>query len=293
EYVDSLIDVGFFVNDLFPSIDDVDYLETFTEKLSKLDIDNVLIQKIVLLNEKLKNIKRCSYLDVDRSFEGIEKDLKSLGVDGKNILHSDLSYALENSFLDKAMFAALPKAFSKYLNITEMGGDFIMRNFLETFTRTYGEDKIPLKIFLDRDVGINMFSSLSTYSDSNEGLFKGVSLTEKASKKRIYELPGYVSKLLSSLKGRCGFDITEFDDVNIPSNILSLGVSFSYGKEGVNSPILVKNYSLSGMTPLIGRFNYLSKHFEQFFRRSKVLEDACHSDNVELAELCHFPGTNI
>lgn len=293
EYIDSLIKLGFFINDLFPSVDDPDFMETFFLKLNNLQCDTEgLVASLSDLKNLLRKIKKGNFHGLTKSLNDIKSEFnRKLDIKQKEFVHCDLQLRLDKNVIDKSTFVNLPKAISKFLNITTPAENALMKRFYEEFSLRYGDAKIPLKLFMDRDNGIDLYFVESTYAASDDDLFKGVNLTDNVVKNARYSFPPHFKRLLPAIQQRKGFDLEEFESVSLVYENINVGVSLSYNDDKPNSPILVNNLLHNNFSSILGRFNYMDADFTDYFQNVQKQEDsAVNQVDYEIVDLCHFPG---
>jgi len=203
----------------------------------------------------------------------------------------DLQFRLDKNIIDKSTFADLPEAISKLLGLAGFAESAVMKRFHDEFSSRYGDAKIPLKLFADRDIGIDLFFDTSTYSTPEDDLFKGVNLSNKESKHEEYSFSSRFDKLIPAITQRKSFNLEELSDVPLAFESLNVGVSFSYNGQAPNSPIFVSTLSHGDFSSILGRFNYMDTDFTAYFQEIQALEDASVDPiKFEIVDLCHFPG---
>lgn len=291
-YINSLIDLGFFINDLHPSVSNTDYLQVFIDKLEKNNCGKDILAEVRAINNIIQRINTANIHEMPSLLSNLRNYINvKFNTNPKDLLHCDLSYRFDQLSISQAKFKELPKAISKYLSLYNYRDSTIIKRFTEEFYNRYGDAKISLKLFMDRDLGIDLFYNEATYSATENGLFNGLNLSKAGVINDTITITSIKKELLTSILNREHFNLNCLESSDLDHTDLNIGLSFSYDDIGPNSQFLVSHLFHNNLSSTVGRFNYLNNDMSTFFNKLQESEDqAFENKGYEVVNLSHFPG---
>lgn len=165
EYVDLLIDNGFLVSELEPSVSGPDFLEQILSVLEK--IKNVkMVEEIYItllkVKDKLKNLDK-KLGNATELYSEIFDELKVLGTDinEKYLFQTDLKLNLKHNYLSSDITGSIIEAITFLNKITQEKDESRLKIFYKKFINRYGEKEVALTTALDVETGIEYNSSLA------------------------------------------------------------------------------------------------------------------------------------
>lgn len=295
EYINSLIETGFLMNNLYPSVEDVNFFKTFCEKIKLMQLeDSAKVRAIQEIEQCINKLNTLSINDNIVDYNNLIRTLikDSFNFSNKNIFHVDLKYKMKGNQINREIGRKIISGISRYNHFAKKSTNIVLHNFIETFKRRFGESQVNLNYFFDRDLGIDLFFGDATYSDNNESVFKDVVLERSTEENPDLSLPNISNEILQSIIAGKTIDLTLVsEEPMLETDLISCSILFADRNLKNDSPIIVKNIGESGFSNILGRFNYLDSDFFTFHRDLEKLEDSfLKKDNVEVVDLLHFPS---
>ena len=303
-FLQELIDCQFLKTNLEPRTTGKNLLHECLNFFSENKIRSNKAEILKKIDHFLKLIDSTTLGNREKIYNDLESFIKKLNFKDLK-LQTDLFIQSKNANISYEIVNQIEEAI-KILNIlSRKPKNIALDEFKKKFFERYENQKIPLELVIDPDIGlgISSFNHLST--DSSEllsGLFNYKSTQKSKNSIRIDSIDKFlIDKYYKAIKDKKDIISIKLDDLSFSKeNYDDLPYTFNALIEIINasekqgSSIILNSVQGSSAANLISRFSHLDKEIEDLVIKIIQKEEQLGSSNDEiLAEVVHVPEDNL
>jgi len=288
DFIEELIENQILTSELESTVTGIDYFQKLLLFLS--NIQTPFNESLLKINDSLNKIDKSFFGNLS-NYTDIQNHIKKMGVSysENKLFQTDTYLSLKKNHLSYKVKKEVKKSLLFFNAITPTYEFNRLEKFKKDFTNRYEDEKIPLSMALDAEIGISYGQNKEDYS----AILENLQSSRKALSKTINwnEFDALLlKKYTESIKEeRTTIVLKSKDFINKELNWDDLPDTSSAVIEVYkNNQIFIDGIGGSSASNLLGRFTYNDPNLKKITQEIITAEEILNHNSI-LAEIVHLP----
>lgn len=286
-YLNNLIDNDILVDNFNIKLitNDSNYIEYILHFLKNISFSNTELYLLLTnINDILKSIN--TNFDINTSVIHLYEEIKilfkkivDLDIDKYTLFKIDSYYKSINSSISSSIFNNISNVIPLLTAISTQKKD-PLQNLKSRFFELYEDEYVPISIFLDDDIGINLNQVLK------EPIYTNHNSVDEFLLKKLIDNPSQNINLYDN-------DINKFTETDYQDDILSRNLFFKSVSIDDKEYILLNSICCNSAVDLLARFSTTNDNIYKIINNIKNHEQNIVSSNTIIADIAHIPKKRL